>query len=59
MQQIYMKPAESYQRETRADTYLRVGYLKIAARCILPPIAGYLVVLIGVAMVRWVIRGFT
>jgi hypothetical protein len=39
-QQIYMKSAESYQRETRADTYWRVGYLKMAAFCIIPPLRG-------------------
>jgi len=57
-QWIYINSAASYQRETRADTYWRVGYLKMAAFCIIPPIAGYLAILGGIQIMRWVIRGF-
>ena len=48
----------SYARETPADTYWRVGYVKAAAFCLIPPIAGYLVILAAVEIARWVIRGF-
>jgi hypothetical protein len=57
-QEATLRAAENYQRETRADTYWRVGYLNIAAFCIIPPIAGYLAAILGVIAARWVIRGF-
>jgi hypothetical protein len=45
---------ESYQRETLFDTYWRVGGWKMAAYCVLPPLAGYLLIL----AVWWAIAGF-
>jgi hypothetical protein len=49
---------DSYARETLVDTYWRVGYLKIAAFCVLPPVAGCLLILVSISMARWLIRGF-
>jgi hypothetical protein len=48
----------SYARETPADTYWRAGYVRTAAFCLIPPTAGYLVILAAVETARWVIRGF-
>jgi hypothetical protein len=45
---------DSYKRETLSHTYWRVGGWKIAAYCILPPLAGYLLLL----AVWWAIAGF-
>ena len=44
----------SYERETLSDTCWRVGGWKIAAYCMLPPLAGYLLML----AVWWAIDGF-